>query len=300
MCGRSEKEAELTCLSRPTLQQLAKQHDVKANLKTIDLIQSLLEHFPCLVHSPECLLVLSLSDDSPSPPSSPSSPIPSQLPPPPSTSSPPPYPSLSISSHDLKARRKTWHKADIHIGDRLLSPTRFPIPPSSPPSRRQSIRASIGVVGVGGEGEREEEVGRERAEFERVHTQPLIFSAVQEGEEGEEDREEVERSTEEVGETSPPVAAVQSPPFVGFISARRGGGRQSTRSMTRMSSRLSTRRQTLAPPAPPTTPLACPLYRLHPIFHLHSPPSPSLLLHPSPCQTSPSLASPLRRRRFPR
>ena len=294
MSARCSKEAELSCLSRPTLQQLAKQHDVKANLKTVELIQALLEHFPCLVHSPECLLVLPLSDDSPSPPPSPT---PSSPP-----TSFPPFPTLSISSHDLKARRKTWHKADLHIGDRLLSPTRLPPPPASASARRQSIRAMLG--GVVEEGE-EEEVGGERAEWERANTQPLIFSAVRE-EDGEVDREGEGGPAVQaaVAEQLPAVApAPHSPPFVGFISARRGGGRHSTRPVTRTSSRLSTRRQTLAPPPPSssTSPWPAPSSSIPSSTSTRRPlrPSSSILPPPRPSPARPrfdvaaSLAKPV-------
>ena len=284
MASRAEKEKELTWLSRSTLQQLAKQHDVKANLKvtircttpaphplplpdppnlrcssfppsaqTLELIQALLDRFPCQHHSPECLLVVSSTSEldetfsltTPSPSSLPSSTPSSDDDNDPSEPSPH---HRVVSQRDLKAasRRKTWHKADIQIGDRLLSPARNPSQPSPAGSRRQSIRASIGGGAV---------VEGEVGEFERAHTQPLMFSAVMEAD-GEESAamDDAEPSHAMPSSTSPPptsaAEAPGSPPFVGFITTTRRGrapARESMRPSTRLSTLMATRRQTMSP-----------------------------------------------------
>ena len=164
--------------------------------------------------------------DSPSsPPSSPLHSCPSTLSPTPLTSTPfasfdddfTPLPSFhSISSSSLKSRRKTWHKADIQIGDRLLSPMRG--------------------------------VGEER---ETVTGQALMFSSVTEADVEDSVMEDTATLPPPIPPTPAPLVP-QLPPAVpaqSFVSTRRP--RPSIRPSTRLS---VSRRQTLTPVVPPTPP----------------------------------------------
>ena len=293
--------------------------------QSTELVGELLKCWPCMVHSPECMLVQSTNEDDEfntsmsasstgrgnnAPPtfidtaslmfapsnhstSSPASPrVSFQLPTTNSSNSPDTdhlpltfSTAMSSSSSEQKSRRRTWHIADVQIGDRLLSPfrertTHHHSSPADP--RRMSVRQSVGLAmmeeedeegesTVGGGGVRER---AEKTEFEAVNVQhTLRFSALTEMDEDEVDSPITATvlpaaSTASSTPSSLPTTAStssacpawsagttdseKSPQFVGFINTSRRAGRPAVR----QSVRLSSRRQTIASTSSAASPTA--------------------------------------------